>query len=219
MKKLVLCAILLAATAVTAVAQEKATFGVRAGMNISNLSIQIDGESVDLDSRIGYNLGFSYQLPVVSKLFLETGLNLSTRGAKVGSDNPLFEGDGQETVKFNMLYVQLPVAISWHFDLNKVSLQPFVGVYYGLGVSGKMKQGDQKMDLFKETTIDEDVEPQMFKRSDFGVRFGVGAAFCRKYYVSVGYDLGMCNLVKDKEMASEGKFKNGNLFISVGYNF
>lgn len=217
MKKLVLCAILLAATAVTAVAQEKATFGVRAGMNISNLSVKLDGESVTSDSRIGYNLGFSYQLPVVSKLFLETGLNLSTRGAKV---NGGFTGETEDSdLKINMLYVQLPVAISWHFDLNKVSLQPFVGVYYGLGVSGKMKAGDQKMDLFKEIKIEEDVEPQMLKRSDFGVRFGVGAAFCQKYYVSVGYDLGMSNLLKDKELASEAKFKNGNLFISVGYNF
>ena len=88
-----------------------------------------------------------------------------------------------------------------------------------LSQNGKLKGDAAKVDLFKEISVpveDGSVEGQMFKRSDFGLRFGVGVTVMKHYYAGVGYDLGLLNISKD---SGEGKIKNGSFFISLGYNF
>ena len=40
--------------------------------------------------------------------------------------------------------------------------------------------------------------------------------FKKHYNVSLGYDLGLLNILKD---ADEVKAKNGSFFVSLGYNF
>ena len=75
--------------------------------------------------------------------------------------------------KFNMLYLQVPAVVSWHFNIKSVSIQPAAGVYYGFGIHGKLKGDAAKVDLFKEISVpveDGSVEGQVFKRSDFGLR-------------------------------------------------
>ena len=48
------------------------------------------------------------------------------------------------------------------------------------------------------------------------LRFGVNVTFRKHYNVSLGYDLGLLNILKD---ADEVKAKNGSFFVSLGYNF
>jgi len=127
--------------------------------------------------------------------------------------------DVEGKAKFNMLYLQVPAVVSWHFNIKSVSIQPAAGVYYGFGIHGKLKGDAAKVDLFKEISVpveDGSVEGQVFKRSDFGLRFGVGVTVMKHYYAGVGYDLGLLNISKD---SGEGKIKNGSFFISLGYNF
>lgn len=150
-------------------------------------------------------------------LYFETGLYLSGRGASVTAGDLDLGVEGK--AKFNMLYLQVPAMVSWHFNIKSVSIQPAAGVYYGFGIHGKLKGDAAKVDLFKEISVpveDGSVEGQMFKRSDFGLRFGVGVTVMKHYYAGVGYDLGLLNISKD---SGEGKIKNGSFFISLGYNF
>ena len=71
--------------------------------------------------------------------------------------------------------------------------------------------------LFKSTDLGDGAEEEaMFKRSDLGLRFGVNVTFRKHYNVSLGYDLGLLNILKD---ADEVKAKNGSFFVSLGYNF
>lgn len=204
--------IVLAAVTFTATGQEKAVLGVRAGVNFSDMTNKFDGESASIDSRTGFNVGVSYQLPLVSKLFLETGLNATTRGGRYDLRDEGLEG----TAKFNMLYLQLPVAVSWHFDLKSFSIQPFVGGYYSYGLSGRLKAQGQEIKLFKDDEIEGEKVEKTLRNSDAGLRFGVGFTYKKHYYLGVGYDMGLLNIAKQK---GEGKLRNNNLFISVGYNF
>ena len=65
--------------------------------------------------------------------YLETGLAFSSRGGKV---------DG---VSFRPSYLQIPVLVNYHFNIKDiVTIQPFAGLYYGLGIGGKVKVGDEK---------------------------------------------------------------------------
>ena len=218
MKKILLCLLALAA-GLTAFGQNESSFGVRAGLNVANLHLSAGGLSASLDSRASYHVGFAYQQPVlrVLPLYFETGLYLSGRGASVTAGDLDLDVEGK--AKFNMLYLQVPAVVSWHFNIKTVSIQPAAGVYYGFGIHGKLKGDAAKVDLFKEISVpveDGSVEGQVFKRSDFGLRFGVGVTVMKHYYAGVGYDLGLLNISKD---SGEGKIKNGSFFISLGYNF
>lgn len=207
------------AAGLTAFGQNESSFGVRAGLNVANLHLSAGGLSASLDSRASYHVGFAYQQPVlrVLPLYFETGLYLSGRGASVTAGDLDLDVEGK--AKFNMLYLQVPAVVSWHFNIKSVSIQPAAGVYYGFGIHGKLKGDAAKVDLFKEISVpveDGSVEGQVFKRSDFGLRFGVGVTVMKHYYAGVGYDLGLLNISKD---SGEGKIKNGSFFISLGYNF
>lgn len=207
------------AAGLTAFGQNESSFGVRAGLNVANLHLSAGGLSASLDSRASYHVGFAYQQPLlrVLPLYFETGLYLSGRGASVTAGDLDLDVEGK--AKFNMLYLQVPAVVSWHFNIKSVSIQPAAGVYYGFGIHGKLKGDAAKVDLFKEISVpveDGSVEGQVFKRSDFGLRFGVGVTVMKHYYAGVGYDLGLLNISKD---SGEGKIKNGSFFISLGYNF
>ena len=218
MKKIVLC-LLAVAAGLTVFSQNESSFGVRAGLNVTNLELSAGGLSASMDSRASYHVGIAYQQPMLRMLplYFETGLYLSGRGASIGAADLDLDVSGK--AKFNMLYLQVPAVISWHFNIKSVSIQPLVGVYYGFGIHGKLKGDAAKIDLFKEISLpvqDGSVEGQVFKRSDFGLRFGAGVTYLKHYYLGLGYDLGLLNISKESD---GGKIKNGSFFISLGYNF
>lgn len=209
MKKLFLVLICFA-FAVSTSAQEKSIFGVRAGLNVASMDFSASGVTLSPDSKVSFQLGAAYQYNFLSSLpfYVETGLYFTGRGCKIDNEG--------ETLKANLYYLQVPVLVSYHFDVaDAVSIQPYAGVYYGLGVSGKFKQGDYKTSAFKD---DQDI-PQALKRSDFGLRFGVGVGFLKRYYAGLGYDLGLMNISKSGGEFDGLKTKNGCFYIQVGYNF
>ena len=142
MKKFILCVFAVAAC-LAAFGQGGRVLGVRAGLNVTNIDFSAGSASVSLDSRASFNAGFVYQQPLMRMLplYLETGLYVTGRGASINAaDFDLgFDEELSGKVKFNMLYLQVPVAVSWHFNIKSVSIQPLAGVFYGLGIHGKAK--------------------------------------------------------------------------------
>ncbi len=196
MKKILLCLLALAA-GLTAFGQNESSFGVRAGLNVANLHLSAGGPErvAGLARLLSCGLCLSAARAAGASLYFETGLYLSGRGASVTAGDLDLGVEGK--AKFNMLYLQVPAVVSWHFNIKSVSIQPAAGVYYGFGIHGKLKGDAAKVDLFKEISVpveDGSVEGQMFKRSDFGLRFGVGVTVMKHYYAGVGYDLGLLNI-------------------------
>lgn len=197
----ILAAVLLA-NASSAQNHEKNIFGIRAGLNLSSLSISTEGLSVSTSSRTGFFIALSDQILLSDRLpfYLETGLGISSRGGKT---------DG---TTIRPLYLQIPLLINYHFDIRDiVTIQPFAGLYYGLGIAGKAKGGGEKADVFgKESGL---------KRSDLGVRLGAGVAWKRLYF-GLSYDIGCMNLLKSELVEGMDLALRNNCFtISVGYNF
>ena len=123
-KVLLIVAAILLANAVSAQNYEKNILGVRAGLNLSSYSISAGGASISTDSRASFHVAVTDQILLCNKLpfYLETGLAFSSRGGKV---------DG---VSFRPSYLQIPVLVNYHFNIKDiVTIQPFAGLYYGLG--------------------------------------------------------------------------------------
>lgn len=181
------------------------TFGIRAGMNMSNFS---GDDAEDLDSRIGFNVGVSVDIPLLQSLYLQTGLYATQKGAK-------YEEDGDE-LKFNPLYLEIPVLASYRYDFSEsTQLQINVGPYLAYGISGKAKYTEYDGHASKSAEVDffgDDDDQFGGKRFDVGLQVGAGITVS-KFYLGCAYEFGFSDAVKDL------KAKNSNFMVNLGYNF
>lgn len=138
-------AVLAVSTMFCANAQESG-FGVRLGMNISNLSQKFDGTvddgesksdyEIDFKSRIGVKVGVIYDWGLSEAFYIQPGLYFTTRGGKYGEGDE----DGKYEEKWNLSYLQLPILASYRIPLNdNMKLHINAGPYLACGLGGKVK--------------------------------------------------------------------------------
>ena len=204
-------------------AQDKPlTFGVRAGMNISNFS----GSGVeDSDAKIGFNVGATLDYAFTSDLYLMTGLEFTMKGAKskgtIMQDGISISG----TEKCNPMYLQVPVHIGYKLPLigdTNVIFHAGPYVAYGIAGSYKFDGGVSSGGQTVKGNIDTDFF-DLFKRFDFGLGFGVNAEF-GKINAGLGCDFGLIDIsdvsvVNEKGQLEDGKVRNMNVSVSLGYKF
>ena len=208
---LALVALLLVSLPLSAQNYQKNILGIRGGLNIAKGVVELGEITKDLDNRVGFHLGVSDQILLTSKhpLYLDLGLGITSVGGEL---------DG---VKDRPLYIQIPVLLNYHFSITPdVNIQPFGGFYYALGISGKTEDEDgYKYDYFGDESFK--------KRSDLGLRFGVGVTY-KKIYFGFQYDWGLYNVMTDDITISDSynslggaKLERYNrcFSISIGYNF
>ncbi|WP_029903104.1 porin family protein [Prevotella sp. 10(H)] len=190
-------------------AQDKPlTFGVKAGMNLSNFSGDLSG-----DAKIGFNVGLTMDYSLAQDIYLMTELKYSLEGSK---------DDG---TKINMSYLKLPVHIGYKLAITDNTRIVFQGgPYIGYALSGKYKAGPISVDAFDQDLAD--VVGYKMKRFDFGLGLGVGAEF-DKICVGLGYDFGLINVLDVQDKSAIGELtgisdpsgKNMNGYLTVGYKF
>ncbi|NDV96978.1 PorT family protein [Dysgonomonas sp. 521] len=200
--------------AISVNAQDKPlTFGIKAGMNISNFS----GDGVDdSDARIGFNAGVTLDITLTPDVYLLTGLEFTTKGAKTkglvnatDASGALIEGSG----KCNPMYLQLPLHIGYKIGtLGDMRFVVHTGPYIAYGIAGSYKVDGKAAGM---ESIDTDIfSSAFFKKFDMGLGFGVGAEF-GKICTAINCDFGLINISK---MEGE-KIRNMSVAISVGYKF
>jgi len=182
----------------SSLAQENpVTFGVRAGANLSNFG----GDAKDSKSAIRYRIGLTTDIALTNNLFLFTGLDFQTKGAKYASKS-------SSDVKYNPVYVQLPVTIGYKFDMG-VNTKLIVngGAYASYGIAGKIKTDPNagKQSIFGDNG---------FKRLDYGAIAGVGIEI-GKFAVNAGYEYGLADINR----GSSTKIYNRNPYLTVGFKF
>lgn len=196
-------------------AQDKPlTFGVKAGMNISNFS----GDFEDTKAKIGFNAGVTLDFALTNDLYLLTGLEFTSKGAKVNEDTNL---------KMNLSYLQLPVHAGYKLTVaNGTRVVFHAGPYIAYAADGKwkVKGVEDSVGVFGDEA---EAAGLKMKRFDFGLGFGVGAEF-GQFNAGVNCDFGLVNIADfgmidleefGKLDASSVSVKNMNVGISLGYKF
>ena len=198
------------------------TFGVRAGLNLSNmLAKDEDGTySDDFKMNPGFHIGPTMELPINEMFTFETALLLSTKGFKM-SEKESFNGDTYEAkVKLNLLYLDIPLTAKASFDVGGVKLFGTFGPYIGIGLSGKAKYEETyngETDKEEEDiNFGSDEDEDDFKRLDWGLTAGVGVEL-NSIQISVNYGLGLANISSYTQDGN--KVNNRVLGVSVGYKF
>lgn len=177
-------------------------FGIRAGLNLANLSFKEDDYSYSPKSNTTFHVGVIADIPLMQSLYVQTGLFLQNKGAKE-------EGEGYKTT-LTPMYLQIPVLASYRYDFSDaLQLQVNIGPYFAYGIGGKWKE-EEDGESYEVDFFDDRI-----KRFDCGLQVGGGLTFAQHYYLGVAYEFGFTNIADESDL----KVKNNNIMISLGYNF
>lgn len=188
---------------------QKAEFGIKGGLNISNFSGDTGG--IDFKSSVGFNVGAFAAIKLSEKITLQPELLYSLQGAKavnVEAQNGglLYTGD----IKFNLSYINIPLMVKYYVA-DKFNLE--VGPQIGFLTSAKTST---KLDGFSQT-VNQDIKDS-FESLDFGLNFGVGYDFTKNIFAGIRYNLGLANIAKTQP-GDNSKIHNSVFSLSLGYKF
>jgi hypothetical protein len=198
------------------------TFGVRAGLNLSDMYVMLDDVTYSDDSKMypGFHIGPTMELPINEMFTFETALLLSTKGFKM-SEKESFNGDTYETkIKLNRLYLDIPLTAKASFDVGSVKIFGTFGPYIGIPLSRKAKYEYtyHSVTETEEGNIDfgSNKDEDDFKRLDFGLTASLGVEL-NSIQISINYGLGLANI---SPYNHEGNKENNRVLgVSVEYKF
>jgi len=169
MKKIILVAVIAISSFVGANAQT--AFGAKAGLNVANLSGDVDGNK----SLIGFNVGVFAEITLADSFYLQPELLYSTQGAKYDDSEFDISAD------LNLNYIIIPMMFK-----------------YDVANRFYLEAGPQIGFLVMAEVLDQDVKDDM-ESVDFGVNFGLSYGFTEKLFAQARYNIGMSDIVKDNE--------------------
>ena len=199
-------------------------YGIRAGLNLSNVHLKYDNTVLSEDFKMnpGFLLGPTADFLLSDYLSIETGILLSTKGFKT-SEKESYQNETMEyKSKLNLLYIDIPVALKGRISLSdNIDLFVSAGPNIGFGVSGKSKSefiynGETET---SEENVEWGTDPKksMLKRPEFGLVMGIGIEY-EAYQFGIFYNIGLTNIAATSADDAT-KLKNRVLNISANYRF
>lgn len=179
-------------------------YGLRFGLSASHVS----SDAPDLNgssSKTGLNVGavVGMQLSHYQPIFFETGLSYIEKGGKSKVSGEKFS--------IGLNYLEVPLLLKYSaYVAPATAVEPFIGGYLGVGVSGKVKDYNHR----EAYSSFDDGYGANFKRFDGGIRVGCGFAY-EMLYAELGYDFGLSNIGDN----AFDDTHNGAFFANIGINF
>ena len=168
MKKLF--AVVLMAVAFAMPSKAQFSWGIQAGLNMSNVSASDLSGSVK--SRTGFFVGptIKFSLPLV-------GLGIDASALYDQREGKVEVADQSENVKSQS--IQIPINLRYGFGLGSVAeIFAFAGPQFGFNIGGKK-------DIFN------DMADWTLKSSNFSANFGIGATILSKLQAKVNYNVAL----------------------------
>jgi hypothetical protein len=175
-------------------AQAQIHYGIRAGLNATNISFK---NLPERSERLGFHAGVFADVPVVSDfLSIQPELSYSIKGTSFKFLNE------HQNLKLDYLDFLLPVA----FKLGVVSIQ--VGPYASYLLS------TPNYKVYNDNLIIKDA----YNKIDAGLTAGLSYNF-NKLLLGIRYNQGFVNVNKDNTQILLGSGKNSVGQVSLGYRF
>jgi hypothetical protein len=208
--------------------QSPVRFGIRAGLNSSNMTINNDGSVNDKKAVLAWQVGAVADIPLLPILSLQPGLFLNSKGSKltIGDHN----SDNYSEVSIRPLYVEIPVNLVFKLPLSEsINLFAGAGPYAAIGIGGKNKiEGKLAGVSYSDDSQIEygNDDPQTgssgsyqgdLKRFDFGLNFLAGLEINR-LTLNANYGYGMVNINPGQDN-SDAKYQNRVISLVVGVLF
>lgn len=167
---------------------EGPSFGLRGGVNFSNLYVEdVDDENM----LVGFNAAGFVEIPLNSVVSIQPELGFTTKGSEVRYDNFFAEG----STKFRLSYIEAPVLL--RFNITR-GFNIHAGPYVAYLVDARIKSEDAN-----GATIDEDeLNEDDLERIDFGLAAGLGFEF-GGFGVGARYNYGLTTVGKEQTVLGQ----------------
>lgn len=206
--------LMLVLSSIGLMSQAQTSFGLRAGVNFTNINGKADdGSKFENKMKTGFHVGATADIPVAPDFYIQPGALFSTKGSHIGKT------DG----KWNLSYLEIPVNLLYKPVLGSGRLLLGFGPYYAFAIGGNVKQGTNETDItFKnEITVTESATSAYMKRGDAGANLLAGYELSSKISFQLNAQLGLLNLRPETvgTDTDKGQTKNTGFGVSVGYKF
>lgn len=173
----------------------KIKFGLKAGLNVSNLS------NMDLKSKAGFYGGVFMNIPVAKDFSVQPEVLYSNVGAKQKGDS---------NAKLEIEYISIPVMFQYKVLPN---LYVEAGPQFSFLMDARLKDNVGSLHL-KDAT----------RGFDFGIGLGAGYDITKNIGVNVRYTAGFSDIVNKSHRYlygydRTGSVKNGVFQVGVNYKF
>ena len=120
------------------------TWMVRGGMNVGKF---VGDGADDTDSKIGYDVAFSFQKPIKDAgLFWGMEFALGTRGYSIKEDGGY--GEGEDFKQMSHAFRWSPFTLGYRYDINdKFAVDAHLGAFVSVDYAGKIKWGDDDLSI------------------------------------------------------------------------
>lgn len=234
--KITLAAIFLIGGLSVSAQERKFFFGAKAGFVFSDLS----NYPYETKMKHAFTGGLTFDYFLNSDLYLSSAIEFANKGAKFDLLNNNEEQGTSVSIKESTVaasYLQVPVHLGYKFDLSeKTRLMIQAGPYIAYGISGQTEFGDEvvlktpggttTMNLNEymrhlpyNSLIDtwmrgkETFSDTHFREFDWGIGIGLGVEY-EHVNISFKYDFGLYDISR-----GDGKVKNRNAYVTLGYKF
>lgn len=183
--------------------------GVKAGVNMANLSFSED-TGTDWNSSIGIRLGVFHSFRLGRKLELQPEIYYSIKGAK---STGTFLGE-EVSAKVELGYVEVPLLLKFRVFTGRKA-----GVFIFTGGYGAFNTAAKTVTSFSGDSETEDIKEEI-REMDYGLviggelEYGLGNA---KLILDIRYSVGLANIKKIGFNPYE--IKNRAVSFSLGYRF
>ena len=177
-------------------------YGVKGGINISNLKLESEGTSITGDGRAGFLFGFWVAKDFNPRAGIQVEALFSKKGGEFG------EGVLDiEDASFSLTYIEIPALARVNFPVAPAIVRVLAGPTFAFHVNESIKFGGEELDADQ---ID-------LKTFEMGFALG-GAVEFKKFVVDARYTWGLTD-INGSDDEGEPTAKNGTISISFGYRF
>lgn len=181
------------------------TWMVRGGMNVGKF---VGDGADDTDSKIGYDVAFSFQKPIKDAgLFWGMEFALGTRGYSIKEDGGY--GEGEDFKQMSHAFRWSPFTLGYRYDINdKFAVDAHLGAFVSVDYAGKIKWGDDDLSIGDWDQWYEDD----WNRFDAGMALGFGVWYDR-FNLDFTWQRGFVDAISDWDVYSS------NLMLRLGVAF
>ncbi len=199
-KTFLLIAIAVLGFGASANAQEYWNFGIKGGVNFTNMSS--DGFE-DNNSRTGFHLGVLAEIPVSDRFSIQPEALYSTQGTEA---TRMFAGENV-TGEYQLDYVQVPLIAKFYL-IDGLALE--AGPSFNFLV-------EEEYD-FESDIVDFESDTEMASTFEFGGAIGASYKFNNGFFLNGRYVLGFTDAF-DSDNFDDDAIKNNGFQLGVGFQF
>lgn len=185
-----------------------ALFGVKGGMNISQIAGPDAYDSSDYT--LGFNAGLLMQYKVMGVVTLQPELIYTQKGY----DYQYLILGVKTKVSDSYDYVELPLLFKLNIGFRELQIQPHIGPSVSYLVRAKRKTTTSIDEI--STTHTDDIMDDM-RKLDWGLNVGADIVIFDRIMLGGRYNFGMGSIYEKSMPAIGTEVKNGTFMLSLGF--